>query len=368
MPVQDPRLENFFDSSSEEDLSEMTVEGNMLENIPIQLDAFEKRLLKDYSTRDTLPETELQLPTLLINSFSRMFRLWHKNPAFKNSIQSHVFYDIFSLMFRSLNEEPISSDEQTEDDIDLSNLTGVCDICDEEIEVLEGDAKKSFAKHARTETHIQMLNLLNNIGVSDKMDEELKKNLIKQPLEGRNIEKQSKQAEVNSILKENSHFISLKDEDSECCLCDIAYTERNDLINHCFSKIHNIRKYHFFQKPQPIIKTKTEFNDDLIFTRGKYFYCVLCQCSQLVRNRAHHVKESYHKGWKNFARKVKLLREPYMCKINRDFAFCQLCDTKFSLANGIASHCQTKRHTTFKHFANEILCSNFKGVSFRNVS
>lgn len=372
MPVPD----KYFSSESSVDIANNEAsseavnlpEQNTLGNIESQLDAFEKLLLNDYNAQNMLPESDLKLPMLVIDSFSKIFRLWHENSVLKNSIQSTVFYDIFSLMFRSLNEEPTANNEQTGEKSDVSNLTGICDICDEEFELIQNDAIKSFAEHERTAAHIEAVQLFNQIGTSDEtVDNDLKQGITMHPHnennnERRSVEKsQSTEINIDNVWKQNSYFLKLLDEntyDFECYLCDITCSNINKVIDHCSSKKHKRHKSYFLTKSQSVSRKRIEFNDDLIFSRGQYFYCVLCQCIQHKQHRDAHITGEYHIGWKHFARKVINLEQPYIFRINQksDMCFCELCKIKFNMMNSIIPHCQTKNHISLKRFADEILC------------
>lgn len=389
-------------------------ETNQLEDIEKQFDKFAKSVVSDYQTQASIPEDNLKLPRFIIDSFSKLFLLWYKNPVFKNSLPSDLFYDVFSSMFRSLNNEISGIEGAGKNDDDSSELTAICEICDQQFTIRNNDAKSSYAEHLQTDVHVETLNTFQMIrnstndfdlkegrqDVSVSIEHEIPQTSRPQnenynKLRARYIGKKSKNGvdyfchlckcamnetyideheadrwhryqvklidECYCVLEKNRYFLELVDEgtfDFECHLCDFRNRGYTRLIEHCRSKTHNKFAAHYFQIiPYPVKENQIKLVETFVASRaGGKCYCELCKQTFHTLQREKHLKEAYHNKLESDAHRVAKIPRPYIHKINQrsEICVCELCDMKFSAVNGIVLHCKTRAHVSFKNFANEI--------------
>lgn len=381
---------------------------NVVESIQNEFEKFEKLVVSDCCTQHVVPENMLKFPRTIIHTFSKIFNLWYKNPILKKSIDSEMFYDIFSLMFQSFNNDIKETDNSNGTlDNDCCELFAFCDICDEGFSISNNDVKSSYAKHTETSVHIEAEHTFRMIGKPKADgDNQLDSNKALHEKQWENdghsslmIRNNNKYIEMDKmnptiyichlckytfnkdmivkhetgewhryqerlvddcyrVIEENHNFVELIDErtfDFECYLCDYKCRGYSRLIEHCRSTIHNDSKLRYLfsaKSRKPFIPI-----DNFVYQITlKEWHCALCKHSFSKTEQDSHKQQESHKNLKKLALRLLRAEEPFIYLLSQKSksCMCSLCDSEIATLKNIIPHCRSEAHKKMKSMYYEL--------------
>ncbi len=142
--------------------SNVLIRFDTLDILRSQFQKFEKRFRNNEHTY-----YDLKLPTFIIQSFSKLWKLWKEIPEFQELIEVKVFYEIFADMLPFFPNDNAAIPDIVKNNSQSTNFDVVCNECDESIPIINDDFSLSYDLHLQTSLHAKATEKKHNgIGAS----------------------------------------------------------------------------------------------------------------------------------------------------------------------------------------------------------
>jgi hypothetical protein len=252
---------------------------------------------------------DLRLPLLLLETFTKLFRLWRDFAAFQKLIKAELF--------REINDDMNAYFES-----DISHFKFYCDACDRNIAVEGNDLKYSYELHAQDNHHQEVLNYFNYlICPSTRHDVDLKNDAF--------IDEVSQDDANNS----RGFIIISANNQRKCSSCDRSFSSEQEAIH--------FRSWSRRLEEMNVGPTDVDY---IVEIDGEY-YCRSCYCTisrkhpqDHFSNEAYEVREECHKILRENGSQVALLNN------NCGEFMCKSCDVSGDCWDALLEHCRSSNH------------------------